>query len=205
MTRRMLLASAAALVALLLVAPALAGGWAVVTLDSLSQNVRAGQSFQVGFSIRQHGRDLVSTDWEGHALKPVLFAKLTGAAEGLSFPARQSGEIGHFVADVTLPEAGEWAWSISAPPFLIQDTESGTGAVTFEPLVVQPAAVPAQLAPASEPAVAPVAPAQPAGWLAGNRAALRWLGATMLALAAGALLIGRRTTLARRAAKGLGT
>ncbi len=204
MTRRMLLAIAAALVALLWAAPALAGGWAVVTLDSLPQDVRAGQSFTVGFSIRQHGVDLVSTDWEGRPLKPVLFATLGGAKEGLSFPARQSGAAGHFVADVTLPEAGEWAWSISAPPFLIQDTGSGTGAVSFEPLVVQPAAAPAQPAPASAPAVAPAAPAQPAGWLDGNRAALRWLGAALLALAAGALLIGRRTALARRPAKELG-
>lgn len=204
MTRRMLLAVAAALVALLWAAPALAGGWAVVTLDSLPQDVRAGQSFQVGFSIRQHGRDLVSTDWDGHALKPVLFAKLEGAQEGLSFPARQSGEVGHFVADVALPEAGEWSWSISAPPFLIQDTGAGTGEVSFEPLVVLPAAEPAQPAPASAPVVAPAAPAQPAGWLSDNRAALRWLGVALLALAAGALLLGRRTALARRPAKELG-
>lgn len=205
MTRRMLLVIAAALVALLWAAPALAGGWAMVTLDSLPQDVRADQSFQVGFSIRQHGVDLVNTDWEGRPLKPVLFATLGGAKEGLSFPARQSGEVGHFVVDVTLPEAGEWAWSISAPPFLIQDTGSGTGAVSFEPLVVQPATAPAPIAPASAPVAAPAAvPAQPAGWLDGNRAALRWFGVVLLVLAGGALLIGRRTALARRPAKELG-
>lgn len=194
MIRRTMLAVGAALLALLVVAPALAGGWAVVTIDRLPQQVHAGERVQIGFSIRQHGRDLVSTDWEGHPLKPVLHAQLKDAPSGLSFPARQSGAAGHFVADVTLPTAGAWAWSISAPPFLIHDADAQSGALAFEPLLVLPAREPLQTPPAQLGAAAPAA------WLAGNRLALRGAGAALLALAAGALLLGRRTADRRSAA-----
>jgi len=36
-------------------APALAGGWAVVTLDTLPAAPRAGQTLSLGFMVRQHG------------------------------------------------------------------------------------------------------------------------------------------------------
>ena len=46
----------AVLLALLFVVPsALAGGWAVVTLDQLPAEVRQGQSLRLGFMVRQHG------------------------------------------------------------------------------------------------------------------------------------------------------
>src|SRR5689334_5637825 len=67
---------------LLLAAPALAGGWAVITLDTLPRDVRAGQSIRVGFSIRQHGQELVNNDWYGHALKPVLTARKQADTSG---------------------------------------------------------------------------------------------------------------------------
>src|SRR5262249_47251261 len=151
----------AALALLALAAPALAGGWAVITLDSLPRDVRTGQSLHIGFVIRQHGRDPVNTDWNGHALRPTLTGHkqpdasgVANAADGETIPAeaRQEGPVGHFVVDWVFPSAGTWAWEISAPPFTIQGDRQGDSAV-FAPLTVLPASAaappPAERAPAT--------------------------------------------------------
>jgi hypothetical protein len=209
---------------LLLAAPALAGGWAIITLDTLPRDVRAGQSMRVGFVIRQHGTELVNTDWEGRALKPVLTARKqaddSGSAgdtlilvanhgpaqakgETIRAEARQEGAKGHFVVDIVFPSEGTWAWEIAAPPFVIQGKEPGDAAV-FEPLVVAPAvAAPAQApAPAPAQSSAPATTAQPAEaaptFLGINPAALRWGGVTLLIIAVGIALAVQRGGANRR-------
>ena len=218
MRRRLIFSLVTSLAAvLLLAAPALAGGWAVITLDTLPRDVRAGQSLRVGFVIRQHGQELVNTDWEGHALKPVLTARKQADTSGSSggtlilvaahssaqakgetirAEARQEGPKGHFVVDLVFPSAGTWAWEIAAPPFTIQGKQRGDGAV-FEPLVVAPAAA----APAQSSA--PAAAAQPAetpSFLGVSFAVLRWAGAALLIAAAGVALAAQRGGAIRRRA-----
>jgi hypothetical protein len=175
---------------LALAAPALAGGWAVVTLDSLPREVRAGQPFQLGFVIRQHGRTPVNNDWEGHALKPTLTAQKQGGGQVIQFEAHQQGATGHFVVDITLPSDGMWDWSIAAPPFYIQTTGQRDGsAAIFEPLTVLPA-VAAAAAPAEAPPVqAPAAPSI----LGLNPLVLRWAGVLALIVAGGIALLSRRS------------
>lgn len=56
MHRKHLLTIATLLILLSLVPSALAGGWAVVTLDELPTEVRQGQSLPLGFMVRQHGK-----------------------------------------------------------------------------------------------------------------------------------------------------
>jgi hypothetical protein len=215
MGRRSLFGLVAALAAvLLLAAPALAGGWAVITLDALPRDVRAGQSVRVGFSIRQHGSELVNTDWEGHALKPVLTARkqantsgsmggtlILVAAHGsaqakgetIQVEARQEGPKGHFVADVVFPSAGTWAWEIAAPPFTIQGREHGDPAV-FEPLVV----VLAVAAPAPAAGAQTAEAAEP--FLGIGPAGLRWAGLVLLIVAVGLALAAQRGSILRRRA-----
>jgi hypothetical protein len=203
---------------LLLVAPVLAGGWAIITLDTLPRDVRAGQSMRVGFIIRQHGSEPVNNDWEGRALKPVLTARkqadtsdsaggalILVAAHGstqakgetIRAEARQAGPKGHFVVDVVFPSEGTWAWEIAAPPFSIQGKEQGDAAV-FEPLVVAPAvAAPAQSsAPATTVQPAEVAPT----FLGVSPAALRWGGVALLIVAVGIALAVQRGGVIRRRA-----
>ena len=114
---------------LVLAAPALAGGWAIVILDSVPTSVRAGETLHLGFVIRQHGERPVDTDWEGHPLKPYLTIRqkdsgqsirpaggvvmvavpLSAQAKGnesIRFAARKDGPVGHFVVDVKFPSAG---------------------------------------------------------------------------------------------------
>src|SRR6185295_2134730 len=56
MRQRTVFSIALAVAALLaLAAPVFAGGWSVVTLDTLPREVRAGQTLHLGFMVRQHG------------------------------------------------------------------------------------------------------------------------------------------------------
>jgi hypothetical protein len=216
MRRRLSLGFVLAVAMLLLASPALAGGWAVITLDTLPRDVHAGQSMRVGFVIRQHGVDLVNTDWEGRALKPVLTARkqadTSGAAGGtvilaaahssaqakgetIQAQARQEGPKGHFVVDVVFPSAGTWAWEIAAPPFTIQGTRQGDAAV-FEPLVVAPAVGGPAQSTAPTTAEQPVEPTPT--FLGVGPAALRWAGVALLVVAAGVALAAQRGSAIRR-------
>jgi hypothetical protein len=223
MARRSIFAFVVVILAMLALAvPALAGGWALVTLDSLPREVRAGESFQLGFMVLQHGKTPTNKDLNGNPLAPILTAiKQGGAAkdaETFRVEARQEGAIGHYVADVTFPSDGSWAWQIMLPTFYVQDSPSGSNAAVFAPLTVlpaavaapapaaQPAAAPAsapaaQPAPVAQPAVAPAPTPEATTWLGISTAALRWAGlaALLAALAIGVYI--QRGTLSRRLAR----
>ncbi len=82
---------------------ALAGGWAVSTLDPMDPPV-AGQETEVGFTIRQHGVTPVE-------LEDVAVA-ITGPSGAIAvFDAQQDGTTGHYVATVVF-EAGQSTWEI---------------------------------------------------------------------------------------------
>lgn len=93
---------------LLIVAAVSAGGWAVITLDELPRQVVVGESFTIGFVVRQHGRTPMS------GLTPSITAHSSGTGDLLVIEAVPEGETGHYSATITLPEAGQWQWSISA-------------------------------------------------------------------------------------------
>jgi cytochrome c2 len=94
--------------ALVWVIPVLAGGWAVITLDKLPGEVVAGEPVSIGFTVRQHGRTLM----EG--LSPTITARLPGSSKAVVVDAVAEGDVGHYMAQLTLPEPGAWDWSIQA-------------------------------------------------------------------------------------------
>ncbi|HEY3227797.1 MAG TPA: hypothetical protein VGJ87_01180 [Roseiflexaceae bacterium] len=230
MFRRSIIAFTVVVVAMLaLAAPALAGGWAVVTLDSLPREVRAGQSFQLGFVVRQHGVTPTNQDLNGKPLKPVLTARKQGAAtssrgsgtlvmiaarasvqakgeDTIRVESRQEGAVGHYVADVTFPNDGVWEWQIEVPTYYVQNGANGQegNAALFAPLtVLSAAAAPAQApAPTAQPAAAAPVP-QPAEttFMGLSPAALRWGGAILLLVAAGVALYTQRGAIGRRVAR----
>lgn len=106
--------SLVALLLLIALAPGLAqaGGWTLVVLDQTPQDVRAGQEFQVGFMVLQHGTEPIG------GLEPKIDLTETGSGQKLSFTASPQGELGHYIADLTLPSAGTWEWAIETfgPP-----------------------------------------------------------------------------------------
>ena len=94
------------------VGPVSAGGWAVTTLDSLPSSVYAGQAYEIGYTIRQHGVTPFT------AAKPRIVISLDG--QTLSFAGLPHGQPGHYVSDVEFPRAGTWTLAVDQMPFAIQ-------------------------------------------------------------------------------------
>ena len=117
--------------------PAFAGGWAVITLDELPNGVIAGEPLEIGFMVRQHG----VTPMTG--LDPVISARLPGLAETVTAEAKANGEVGHYVATLTLPQAGEWEWTIQA--FTVNQPMPPLTVMTSSLAIEKP--VPAPVAP----------------------------------------------------------
>jgi hypothetical protein len=103
----------AAVIALLFVsAPAFAGGWAVTTLDSLPATIQAGQTYRVGYTIRQHGVMPFTQ------AAPAIHISLGNRQ--LTFKGTSEGAPGHYVSNVEFPDGGEWTWSVDQAPFAVQ-------------------------------------------------------------------------------------
>ncbi len=99
--------------------PALAGGAATVVLDKLPRTVHAGEEFQLGFTVWQHGIHLVDTFGGVGDVKPVLIAT-----------HQTSGET--FQAEVYKAEGAEVATLSSMLPSL--PTACGRGALSRDRL-----------------------------------------------------------------------
>lgn len=115
------------------VVPVFAGGWATTTVDSMPDSIQAGETARIEFTILQHGKTPVHIlYWDNREapLTPIVTATLADTT--LAFEAQPAKEVGHWFVDVTLPEAGEWEWSIDPKPL--------GGVTQLEPLTVQPAA-----------------------------------------------------------------
>ena len=141
--RRAILRSAVMLVALLgLAAPAAAGGFATVRLDEPPGEVVVDVPWQVGFTVKQH--DVTPTN----DVQPVVQARHKETGEEIRASARQTGAVGHFLAQITFPRAGAWKWTITPAPF--SETSFETLTVLAEP----------GLAPSEGATILPVHPAQ---------------------------------------------
>lgn len=129
---------AALLLALGLAGVAGAGGWSVVVLDresaliGVDRPVDAGAPFTIGFTVLQHGKTPVD------GLTPRITLS-SAAGEGVTVFAEGEGGPGHYVATITLPEAGTWTWQIDA---------FGPIATMAPITVAAPAPAPAPLTPA---------------------------------------------------------
>jgi hypothetical protein len=160
----------AAAAVLCLSASAHAGGWAITTLDPLPQDMAAGQTYQVGYVIRQHGQT------------PATFAtpqiRISQATTQFTFQGRPEGGPGHFVSDVTFPTDGAWTWTVDQTPFASQALGS---------IAIQPVAVP-EPAPPAAPVTRSPAPVEIA--LAGI--------ALLVLLSVGGLLVRVRRTCTLR-------
>lgn len=88
-----------------------AGGTATIELDEHPGEIEAGEPIKIGFMMLQHGIRPVPDG------KPTLEAIHRDTMETVRAEGRPEGEVGHYVVEVTFPETGEWAWSISAHPF----------------------------------------------------------------------------------------
>jgi cytochrome c2 len=107
LSRKKLTGIAAVLfLSLFAIGPALAGGWSVVTLDELPQDVRAGEPFAVRFMIRGHGIS------PAPGMDPVVQATHSTSNQKVAFKAVELADPGHYEAMIELPQAGRWRWMI---------------------------------------------------------------------------------------------
>ena len=98
-----------------------AGGWVVVSLDSLPA-VHADEDTEVGFTVLRHGVTPEQSD------DLVIVARGPGGEH--RFEATQQGAAGHYVATVRLPDAGAYRWELTGE-FVAADL--GTFEVTGAP------------------------------------------------------------------------
>jgi len=121
--------------------PAAAGGWATVQLDPSPAAPTVDTPWTVGFMVLRHGVTPFTAD-------PVhLNSRHRETGESISADARQVGAVGHFVAEVTFPRAGDWKWSITPEPFAptsfetltVLDPTTDDERTTGEPIAVHAA------------------------------------------------------------------
>jgi hypothetical protein len=99
--RALLLAASAALV---LAAPAAAGGWATAGLGPPDSGIGAGDTWNAEVTILQHG----VTPLVG--VSPVV--KISKGGETHEFPAAPTGEAGVYLAKVEFPSEGSWTYQV---------------------------------------------------------------------------------------------
>lgn len=142
--------AAALLLAVVTAGSALAGGWAVTTLDATPAVLAAGRTHRIGYTIRQHGVQPIDVARFGGTTEIV--ARSADTSRQLSFPGRPDGATGHFVAEVTL-SPGRWNWEVTQGPF--QPQPLGDLVVEPPPAVAAPSA-PARLGFVPPPFLAPL-------------------------------------------------
>lgn len=147
--RRLATTISALALSLALGAPAIAGGWAATTLDEVPPDMQAGETYQIGYTIRQHGVTPVNVEQMGGTTEIQL--RSPDGAKTLSYRGVREGATGHYVAKVTFPYEGAWTWSVTQGPFEAQPL----GTVKVLPAAGAAAAQPAPAgaaAPAQQPA-----------------------------------------------------
>jgi mono/diheme cytochrome c family protein len=92
------------LAAALTLVPANFGGWAVVTLDDLPDAITVAQPVTFTYTVRQHGRTLLS-DLRG-------YLEAESGRDRIRVAAAPSGEPGRYRATLTLPRAGNWTITV---------------------------------------------------------------------------------------------
>lgn len=88
--------------------PVRAGGWAVVTMDSLPATFTAGQEYTLGFALRQHGVTLLS------GMQSSITFTHAESGHTVTAQATDAGALGRYTARVTLPTEGTWRWTVQS-------------------------------------------------------------------------------------------
>jgi hypothetical protein len=97
-----------AVAALVLAAPAAAGGWATVGLGPPPGGMGPGDTWNAEMTILQHGNPL--TPLQG--LEPQVIIRNSDGDQHF-FAAKPTGKPGVYVAKVTFPSAGEWRYLVN--------------------------------------------------------------------------------------------
>ena len=83
-----------------------AGGWAVVTLDTLPESVVASTPLRLSFTVRQHGQTLMD------GLQPKVVA--VAGKDQVASTAQPAGQTGRYVATLTFPRPADWVITVDS-------------------------------------------------------------------------------------------
>jgi len=104
--RRTIIATATAALVCATAATALAGGWAVTTVDSLPAQFEAGTTHTIDYTVLAHGKTPVD------AGDSIVTFQDADKNKPLTFEAINHGD-GTYTVEVTLPSEGSWEWEVS--------------------------------------------------------------------------------------------
>lgn len=80
------------------------GGWAVITVEDLPDQIAVGQAVTLDFTVRQHGHTLLSN------LNPRVTA--VAGQDQVSATVQPGPSAGRYQASLTLPHAGAWTITV---------------------------------------------------------------------------------------------
>ena len=83
-----------------------AGGWAVVTLDTLPESVAVSAPLRLLFTVRQHGQTLMD------GLQPRVVA--VADKDLVASDAQPAGQTGRYVATLTFPRPAAWVITVDS-------------------------------------------------------------------------------------------
>lgn len=133
---------AALAISLLAAAPAFAGGWAATTLDELPPEFVAGDTYQIGYTIKQHGVTPVNVEDLGGTTEIRITSPQSGKT--IAYQGVREGPTGHYIAKVTFPYEGKWTWEVTQGPFAAQEL----GSISVKPVGLAATGGAPQAAPA---------------------------------------------------------
>jgi hypothetical protein len=102
--RKLLIATAAA-AALAVPGTAAGGGWATAGLGPPDDGLQAGDTWNANVTILQHGRTPLS------GVEPTVTIR-NDKGTTLTFPARPTGKVGVYEAQVKFPSGGTWSYEV---------------------------------------------------------------------------------------------
>ena len=109
MLRKVLVVAGVCSLVVVMAGTALAGGWAVSTLNTAPDEFEAGVEYDVAYTVLQHGR----TPIEGETA--LIFSD--GGPDSLRFIGTPTKAPGAYIAEVELPAAGTWTLQVDQGPF----------------------------------------------------------------------------------------
>lgn len=101
--RNTMTALATAALVMAMASTALAGGFAVATVENLPEEFEAGTTYSLDYTIRAHGETPVDSG--------SSFVTLRNGSESLRFDAVNHGD-GTYTVEITAPSGGSWDWEV---------------------------------------------------------------------------------------------
>ena len=89
---------------------AFAGNWAMATFDQVPGQFAAGSTYDLQYTILQHGQTPVDV-----GESQVLIVDSAGAIT--AFDAVRQGQPGRYSVSITFPQSGAWGWEVTMGPF----------------------------------------------------------------------------------------